>query len=71
MENEKDESFQNSKVLKTLKCILSSIDTLMILNTLNFAYIRTESGEGATYYRLIIIFILAFYFYFRLKHWKD
>ncbi len=71
MENEKDEVFLNSEILKTLKSILCSIDTLMILNTLNFAYIRTESGEGVTYYRIIIIFILVCYFYFRLKHWKD
>lgn len=71
MENEKDEVFLNNEILKTLKSILFSIDTLMILNTLNFAYIRTENGEEVTYYRLIIIFILVFYFYFRLKHWKD
>ena len=71
MDKQKDNQQINLEIIKILKDILISVDTFMLLTTLNFSYIRSENSDADMYYRIIIIFIVIFYFYFRVKYRKN
>lgn len=67
----KDKQKIDSEILKVLKNMLISVETLMLVVTLNFSYIGSEDYKYADYYRGVIVFILVVYFYLRLKHQKN